>query len=148
MTCDEYRLLLMEYLDGELDREDATTVERHLATCSDCRREWDSMQKMKAITSKMQFTQPEEEVWKMYWDQVYNRLERGLGWIFVSIGAIILLGFGAFHFFQDFLINPEEPLVIKIGVSTAVLGVIILFVSVLRERLFIRKTDKYREIEK
>ena len=84
----------------------------------------------------------------MYWEQVYNRIERGAGWIFVSIGAIILLSFGAFHFVQDFLMNPKEPLVIKIGVSTAILGVIILFISVLRERLFIRKTDKYKEIEK
>ena len=148
MTCDEYRLLMMKYLDGELDREAAKTVEQHLASCSECRREWDSMQKLKAITSKMQFTQPEEEVWKMYWDQVYNRVERGLGWILASIGAIFLLAYGAFHFVQDFLKSPDEPLAIKVGISTAILGVIILFISVLRERLFIRKTDKYKEIEK
>ena len=148
MTCDEYRLLMMEYLDGELDREALKTVEKHLATCRECSRELDSMKRLKAVTSKIQFTQPEEEVWKMYWDQVYNRVERGLGWILASVGAIILLSFGAFHFFQDFLMNPEEPLVMKIGISAAVLGAIVLFISVLRERLFIRKTDKYREIEK
>jgi predicted anti-sigma-YlaC factor YlaD len=148
MSCEKYRLMMMEYLDGELDRESCKTVEQHLAGCSDCRREWDSMQKMKEITSNIKLTQPKEEVWKMYWEQVYNRTERGLGWILVSIGAIILLSFGAIHFVQDFLLLSPAPLLMKFGVSFALLGVIILFVSVLRERLFIRKTDKYKEIEK
>jgi len=138
----------MEYLDGELDRQGREAVDRHLAGCGACRREWESLQKLKKITSSIQLSQPEEEVWKMYWEQVYNRLERGLGWIFLSIGTIIFLAYGAMHFVHDFLKDPQEPLAIKIGVSSAVLGVIILFVSVLRERLFIRKTDKYKEIEK
>ena len=148
MNCDKFQPLMMEYLDGELDQEARKLVDQHLAGCSSCRREWDSLKKLKNITSSMQLARPEEEIWKMYWEQVYNRIERGLGWIFVSIGAIILLAYGAFHFVRDFLQGSQEPLVIKIGVTSAILGAIILFVSVLRERLFIRKTDKYKEIEK
>ena len=146
MSCDKFQPLMMEYLDGELDQEARKLVDQHLAGCRSCRREWDSLKKLKNITSSMQLAQPEEEI--MYWDQVYNRIERGLGWIFVSIGAIILLAYGAFHFVRDFLQDSQEPLVIKIGVTSAILGAIILFISVLRERLFIRKTDKYKEIEK
>jgi len=82
----------------------------------------------------------------MYWNQVYNRIERGLGWVLLSVGAVIFLSFGAFHFVRDFLFDPEPQLIMKIGVSAAILGVIILFVSVLRERLFIRKRDRYKEI--
>ncbi|HUU28367.1 MAG TPA: zf-HC2 domain-containing protein [archaeon] len=146
MECDKFKPLLMEYLDGELDREGRQRVERHLAECSACCEELDSMQKMKNITSSMQLTQPEDEVWKMYWNKVYNRIERGLGWILLSIGAIILMAFGAFQFVQEFLKDSSEPLWVKIGVSALLLGVIILFVSVMRERLFIRKTEKYKEI--
>ena len=148
MSCKKYQQQMMEYLDGELDRQGREDVDSHLARCIACRREWESMQKLKKITSSMQLAQPEEEVWKMYWEQVYNRLERGLAWIFLSVGAIILLGYGAFQFIQDFLIDSSEPLGIKIAVSSLILGFIILFVSVFRERLFIRKTDKYKEIEK
>ncbi len=148
MTCDKFQPLMMEYLDGELDHQSRKLVDRHLAECSACRREWESLLKIKKITSDMQFIQPEKEVWKMYWDQVYNRIERGLGWILLSIGSIILLSYGVFNFIQDFLKDSQEPLGIKIAVASAILGVIILFISVLRERLFIRKTDKYKEIEK
>lgn len=146
MENDRLKELLTAYADGELDEEGRREVEKRLAESEDLRRELESMKKVKSLTSHMQLAQPEEEVWKMYWNQVYNRIERGIGWILLSIGAIILLSFGAFHFVQDFLRDPEPPLIMKIGVSTATLGVIILLVSVLRERLFIRKTERYKEI--
>ncbi len=146
MENDRLKELLTAYADGELDEEGRREVEKRLAESENLRRELESLQKMKRLTSHMQLAQPEEEVWKMYWNQVYNRIERGIGWILLSVGAIILLSFGVFHFVQDFLLDPEPPLIMKIGVSTATLGVIILLVSVLRERLFIRKTDRYREI--
>ncbi len=146
MEKDKLKELLTAYADGELDEEGRREAERHLAESEDLRRELESMKKVKSLTSQMQLAQPEEEVWNMYWNQVYNRIERGIGWILLSVGAIILLSFGAFHFVQDFLLDPEPPLIMKIGVSTATLGVIILLVSVLRERLFIRKTERYKEI--
>jgi len=138
--------LLTAYLDGELDEQGRREVEKHLAEREDLRRELESMKRVKSLTSRMQLVQPEEEVWNMYWNHVYNRLERGAGWILLSVGAIILLSFGAFHFVRDFLLDPEPRLIIKIGVSAAILGVIILLVSVLRERLFIRKSERYKEI--
>ena len=146
MEKDKLKELLTAYADGELDEEGRREAERHLAESEDLRRELESMKKVKSLTSHMQLAQPEEEVWKMYWNQVYNRIERGIGWILLSVGAIILLSFGVFHFVQDFLHDPEPPLIMKIGVSTATLGVIILLVSILRERLFIRKTERYKEI--
>ena len=146
MENDRLKELLTAYADGELDEEGRREVEKRLADSENLRRELESMKKVKSMTSHMQLVQPEEEVWKMYWNQVYNRIERGIGWIMLSVGAIILLSFGVFHFVQDFLLDPEPPLIMKIGVSTATLGVIILLVSVLRERLFIRKTERYKEI--
>jgi len=146
MEKDKLKELLTAYADGELDEEGRREAERHLAESEELRRELKSIKKVKSLTSHMQLAQPEEEVWKMYWNQVYNRIERGIGWILLSVGAIILLSFGVFHFVQDFLLDPEPPLIMKIGVSTATLGVIILLVSVLRERLFIRKTERYKEI--
>lgn len=148
MKNDKLKELLTAYVDNELDQESRREMEKRLAESEDLRRELEAMKKVKSLTSRMQLIQPEEEVWNMYWNQVYNRIERGVGWILLSVGAIILLSFGAFHFVKDFLLDPEPPLIMKIGVSAAILGVIILLVSVLRERLFIRKTERYKEIER
>ena len=38
--------------------------------------------------SKVEHKKPPKEVWKFYWVSVYNRLERRIGWILLSIGAI------------------------------------------------------------
>ena len=146
MEDDRLKELLTAYADGELDEELCREVEKRLAESEELQQELESIKKVKSLTSQMKLAQPEKEVWNMYWNQVYNRIERGLGWVLLSVGAIIFLSFGAFHFVQDFLLDPEPHLIMKIGVSAAILGVIILFVSVLRERLFIRKRNRYKEI--
>ena len=146
MEDDRLKELLTAYADGELDEELYREVEKRLTESEELQQELESIKKVKNLTSQMQLVQPEEEVWNMYWNLVYNQIERGIGWILLSVGAIILLSFGAFHFVRDFLLDPEPHLIMKIGVSAAILGVIILFVSVLRERLFIRKRDRYKEI--
>ena len=82
----------------------------------------------------------------MYWANVYNRLERGVGWLLFSVGAIILLAYGAWHFVQDFVLDSSIPLLVRAGVCAATLGAIVLLVSVFRERLFIRSKERYKEI--
>ncbi len=41
-------------------------------------------------------TPPPKDVWRVYWASVYNRLERRIGWILLSIGAMIILFFGGY----------------------------------------------------
>jgi hypothetical protein len=38
--------------------------------------------------------------------------------------------------------------VVKIGISTCAFGAIVLLVSIIRERLFLFKTERYREVER
>ncbi len=52
MKCDDIKLLLAEYLDGELPSGDAVRVKEHLRTCADCREELQFLKKyMKNIES-------------------------------------------------------------------------------------------------
>jgi len=46
------------------------------------------MGKFEEAMSKMELKKPPKEVWKLYWASVYYRLERRIGWILLSIGAI------------------------------------------------------------
>lgn len=90
----------------------------------------------------------EEEIWQIYWTSVYNRLERRIGWILLSIGAIILLFFGGYKAVEEIIHDPTTPLLLKVGILTAMAGIVVLLVSLLRERLFVRKRERYKEVEK
>ncbi len=49
------------------------------------------MGKPEEVMSKIALKNPPKDVWKLYWASVYNRLERRIGWILFSIGAMIIL---------------------------------------------------------
>jgi predicted anti-sigma-YlaC factor YlaD len=148
MRCEEIRPYLSAYLDGEIDPHKKLEIEKHLADCDSCRKEYQSFIKLKEVTDRMRFADLSDDLWAGYWKGVYRRIERGAGWIFLSLGAIILLAFGAYQFLKEFLGDPTISLIAKIGVSTCVLGVIILLVSIIRERLFLYKTERYKEVER
>jgi hypothetical protein len=89
-----------------------------------------------------------EEYWSAYWTNVYNRIERGVGWMFFSIGAIIAVSFAVYESLKQFFDNPEVPLLLKIGISSLLFGSIVLLISVFREKWILRRVDKYRSIER
>jgi predicted anti-sigma-YlaC factor YlaD len=148
MRCEKIRPYLSAYLDGEIDPAARSEVEKHLAECDSCRKEYQSFVKLKEVTDRMRFADLSDDLWAGYWKGIYRRIERGAGWIFLSLGAIILLALGAYQFLKEFLGDPNISLIAKIGVSTCVFGAIILLVSIIRERLFLYKTERYKEVER
>lgn len=148
IECAEARILITGLVDNEIDETQKQSLFAHLKSCDACQETYNSFVKLKKDTGDMKFKKLPEVYWDEYWTHVYNRIERGMSWIFVSIGLIILLGYGSYEVMQDFYLNPEEPMIIKTGVGLLTAGMIILFVSVLREKLMIRKVDKYRSIER
>lgn len=54
-----------------------------------------------------------------------------IGLIIFSIGFLVLMGFGFCEFFQEV----DIPLVVKIGIVTLFLGIIIILISLIKERL-------------
>lgn len=91
----------------------------------------------------MKHKEPPDEVWENYWSRVYNRLERGLGWILISIGAMILLFYGGFKAVESLVKDPAVAILLKVAILVLLAGLVILFVSVIRERIFTYKKDKY-----
>jgi len=145
---DKYRIMLSGYIDNELTPEDKMELERHLSACQDCRRELEAFNKLKEVTGAMRYADIPEYVWENYWKGIYRRVELGLGWLLLSIGVIIILGFGLCALVQKFLLNPQEPFLLRIGVAAGGLGLIILLVSLIRERLFAYNRDRYKEIRR
>jgi predicted anti-sigma-YlaC factor YlaD len=147
MNCEQARILVSGLVDGELDLEEKKIVSDHIASCPDCRREYARLKKLKEVTDDMKYFDLPDKLWAGYWREIYNRVERSIGWIFLSIGAIILLAFIAWQILNNFFLDPTEPLYLKLGLGLFLLGLIILLISIIRERLFSRKHDRYGEVE-
>ncbi|KPJ54073.1 hypothetical protein AMJ39_02100 [candidate division TA06 bacterium DG_24] len=146
MPCDDYKLLIMSLLDGEIGPDERVRLEDHIRECPACARELEEFRKLKGVTDQMKFVEPEDEVWERYWANVYNRLERGVAWILTSIGTILVLIYAAFRFVDQFVRDPQVSLLLKVAVVALLIGVVVLFVSVARERIFIWRKDKYRGV--
>lgn len=150
MNCEEIRPLLSGYVDGELTPDEEERLKRHLSHCMECRDELQVMRDIEGVTEAMkqeQGTLP-DMFWDQYWLSVYNRLERGVGWVLLSLGASLLAAFALWHFATAFLIAPEVPLVVRVGTGLSVLGLAVLTVSIVRERVRAWTHDPYKEVKR
>jgi uncharacterized integral membrane protein len=148
MMDEKYRELLAGYVDGELTPEERVEFEAKLARDPVLKAEFEEFQRLKEVTNRMQYADIPDEVWQSYWQSVYRKTERGVGWILMSAGAIILLCFALFETFSNLFANPDAPLWLKIGLPTMVVGAVILLVSYVRERIFAYHRERYREVMK
>ncbi len=142
--CERYQVLISGYLDGELSSEDRSDLEAHLDACTACRRECDAMQRL-AVGTAAAFAReaPPEDVWDGFVNGVYNRLERRSGWLALTAGALLLPVYGIYHFLAGEWANA----LVKVLIAAPIIGLGILFVSVLRQRLRAARTDRYsREV--
>ena len=69
---------------------------------------------------------------------------RGVGWLLWIAGLVVLVAYGAYEFIRDPSIHAVE----RVGVLALILGLVLLFVTVLIERVSGYKTDKYKDVEK
>jgi len=97
---------------------------------------------------KMTLKNPSKEKWDGYWLGIYNRIERGIAWIAISIGAIIFFGYASIESVNAFINDTQTPPIIKVGISILFFGVLILIFSLLREKFFTSKHDKYKEVQR
>jgi len=143
MTHERFKHLLLKVVDGVATEKEREEFETHIRSCEECRCEYGEFRNLEELMSTIKLKDLSEDARAAYARSLYNRLERGLGWIFLSLGAILLLGFGGFMLIKEFIINPAVSVILKIGVCAVLPGLIVLLVSVLKERLFVRKYDKY-----
>lgn len=143
-----YKSWLAAYAEGKLSGPQSKRLEAHLQNCPGCRAELEGFKELEGIMAKLKYPEPPDEVWERYWSGVYNRLERGIGWILTSLGAIILGLYGAFKLVEGLVKDPTVAVVVKIGLLLLVGGLVVLLVSIVRERIFMHRRDRYKEVMK
>lgn len=149
MKDEDIQELMMKVVDGIASPDEEMTLAGAIRGNEKWETELRAFRKIKEVTDSMRFKELPDSYWPGYWESVYRGMERGLGWILLSVGAIILLAFGMYTGLSQFYSDPGIGVLLKVGVSAAGLGVIILLVSVVRERLFARKHERYeKEVER
>ncbi len=143
---DRSKALLEKGLTGGLTAAEMKELEELLNADPELRSEWESLRSIREVTSAMKFREPSQETWDTYWAGVYARLERGIAWMLISISLSILLGYGLYTLVLSFIENSQLSLFLKIVIGGLAIGVGILLVSVLREKLSVRKSERYKEI--
>lgn len=140
--------LMMAALDDELTAEEQAALDERLAADPELAAEMRRLEQLKEMTRMTQIKSPPEEQWSHYWQDVYNRMERGAGWILFSLGAIVLLSYGLWHAVGELWADASLPLFVKLAIFSLGTGGIVLFVSTVREKLFTYKHDPYKEVER
>lgn len=143
MRHEHFKHLLLKVVDGVATDGERAEFETHIRSCSECRKEYGEFRSLEELMSTVKLKDLSTDARAAYWHSLYNRLERGAGWIIFSLSAILLIGFGAFMLIKAFVLDPTVSIVLKIGVCGILLGLVVLLVSVFKERLFVRKYDKY-----
>jgi hypothetical protein len=145
-TAERLRHLMMAALDGEIEDREREELEQHLTADPALRTEWERMERLKEVTSEMEYQAPSNEIWSHYWSSVYSRLERGIGWVLLSIGAVVLISYGGWKIVESLITTTDLPWIIRGAMLAMLAGFVILTVSVVREKLFMRKRNPYKDV--
>ena len=148
MMTEREQLLIARSLEGSLSADEQRELDELMAARPEVRREVESLRSVKEVTMELRFKKPPEEMWARYWAGVYARLERGVAWVLISIGGALVLAVATYRLVEALVQDTAMPLIMKLGIVALVLGGAILLVSVVREKWFLRKSDRYREVER
>jgi len=147
MNEDRKKELMMKAIDGLASSAEKTELQELMRQDVALADEYKAFTKIKEVTDSIMFRDLPDKYWDGYWANIYNRLERRLGWILLSLGSIILIAMAAYYILIDFFLSRQVPLLVKVGIAIGGLGVIILLVSVVREVLFAHKKERYKEVK-
>jgi predicted anti-sigma-YlaC factor YlaD len=135
--------MISGHLDGELTQAAEQKVRIHLEDCEHCRTVLGEFRTLREATMSTEFHKPDDSQWDERPQTGISLVARGTGWIIAIVWAVFFAGYALWQFWQGSA-NLGERLLVFGGLSALVL----LFTSVLLDRLRASRTDPYREVEK
>ena len=135
--------LLSGFIDGELTQQQRQFVTLHCDRCETCSVELDRLRAVRERVKNASLSETGEDKWRETMDDSSVQVTRGIGWLIFIIGLLAVAGVGlvGFIFTNDLSIGMKLIFVAIYG------GLALLLISVLRQRLIERKTDKYKDVE-
>lgn len=144
MTCSRMEHDGMRYIDGEMDEIERAAFERHLEVCGDCRGALEELREVNRLTGSITMKDPQDEFWDLYWKSIYRRLERRTAWIFMIAGIGMLVVYELYRAFRSFGRITFQ----KVALIVLIVGIVLLLISVVRERIHQYKSDPYKDVKR
>ncbi len=145
---ERFIILLEKYFENNLTDSESQEFETLINSNAKLKKEFEEQKEIKEVLKKMTLKNPSKEAWDGYWLGIYNRIERGIAWIAISIGAIIFFGYASIEAVNSFINDTQTPPIVKVGISILFFGALVLIFSLLREKFFASKHDKYKEVQR
>lgn len=135
--------LLSGYLDGALPQAQAQRVGLHLEDCGDCRRILDEIKTLREAAMETRFRVPADDSWPELPRTRPSWLSRSLGWTLLVAWAVVVTVVAVWRFVS----NTGNPFEVFLGLGLPG-GLLLLFISVLLDRLRDLKTDRYTGVHR
>ncbi|MDG2014828.1 MAG: zf-HC2 domain-containing protein [Pirellulaceae bacterium] len=143
-SCEEINDQLSGYLDEELTQGDSQKVDVHLRGCPACQKILDEMRLLRnAVAGSQKVEKLQDDQWEKIVNDLPSKASAGTGWVLLIAGVLTLAGLGIW----EFTVADDVSTGAKLGGGAVGFGLLLLFVSVLRQRLISWRTDKYKDIK-
>lgn len=142
--CHKAQELISGYLDNELTQQQRQMLRVHLESCDNCQAIYQDLKAMQESIGSLQYPECEEEKMDKILQEPVAKKISIVGWLLVTIPLAILF---IYHLITIFTVGSFSLFSIKTIILLIEAGVLLLFISVLRQRLIARKNDKYRNVK-
>jgi len=140
--CEKVAEKLSGYIDGELTQQQSQQVRLHIDNCDSCSKLQNELIEMQSDIKTLKAADCEEAALEKIMQDLGAQKSQQWGWMFIIIGSLLMM---AYSFFQ-FIVSTEMHSFEKIIIGLLGVGGLLLFVSVLKQRLIAMKNDKYKDI--
>ena len=135
--------LLSGFLDGTLSHRETQRVRLLIESNEEARRVYREMQAIRETALATRFLPPDDESWPELPATRISRASRSLGWILICTWLTVVTALSLWRF----LSQTGDPLEIFLVLGLPG-GFVLLFISVLLDRLRSLPTDRYRNVHR
>ncbi len=135
--------LISGYLDGALPQVQSQKVRLHVEDCGACRNLLGELRTLRETAMSTRFHGPADDEWPELPRTIPGRLSRKMGWVVLVAWLLVVTALALWRF----LTQAGDPLEIFLALGLPG-GLLLLFLSVLMDRLRELKTDRYRGVHR
>ena len=146
LPSDDYeraRVLMMGFIDDELSEHLRREFIQRCYEDPELAAELAQYRRLNDITNSIVLKEPEDYEYERFFNRIGNRIERRLGFILLSLGAVVVLVSSLFAIYSSPIGTG-----LKIGIAIGLVGLFLVASSVLRLKKRVRRLDRYEGVQR